>query len=342
MTELNDVSESNETDEPTRDRRDLITKAGVAAAVAAVAGLSVSRTASAANGDTVYVGNTVSGTSTTLLNGGTTFRVTNGDSDSDASIYGTQSGTDGTGVRGDATGEDGFGVYGRATGTDGIGVYGSHDSSTTPGVGVKGESQVGPGVAGIGSTYDLLASGNGRIGFGQNGQSGSSTDTGSVGSIARDSAGNLWYCYATNKWQRMAGPNAAGAFHAIDPIRAFDSRIASYTGSGVLAPNASKVVSVKDGHDSAGTVTDVDAVPVGASAVAFNVTVTGTTGPNFLAVSPGGAAGFTTSSLNWTGPGQSVANGSIVKLDSSRQVKIFGGDQSGSTQVILDITGYFL
>ena len=70
------------------------------------------------------------------------------------------------------------------------------------------------------------------------------------------------------------------------------------------------------------------------------MTVTGTTGPNFVSVVPGDAPGYTTSSINWSGPDQSVANGSIVRIDDSRQVKIFGGDQTGSTHVILDVTGY--
>ena len=76
--------------------------------------------------------------------------------------------------------------------------------------------------------------------------------------------------------------------------------------------------------------------------MAFNATVTQTTGPNFLSVVPGDATGFTASTMNWSAANQSVANGSIVKLDASRQIKVFNGDGTGSTQVLIDITGYFI
>ena len=109
-----------------------------------------------------------------------------------------------------------------------------------------------------------------------------------------------------------------------------------------MAPFASRVISVKDGRNSAGGVTAADVVPDGATAVSFNVTATGTTGPNFLSVVPGDAAGFTTSNLNWTGAGESIANGGIVKLDATRQVKVFIGANTGSTHVIIDVSGYYL
>ncbi|MEO5837444.1 MAG: hypothetical protein ABIQ73_29440 [Acidimicrobiales bacterium] len=70
--------------------------------------------------------------------------------------------------------------------------------------------------------------------------------------------------------------------------------------------------------------------------------MTGTTDANFIAVSPGNAASFTASTVNWSGPGASVANGGVCKLDASRQLKIFMGDQPGSAHIILDITGYYL
>jgi hypothetical protein len=343
------------------DRRALLIKGGVAAAVAAVAGLGVSQRASAANGDTVVVGGTHTGTNTTQFSGGTTLRVNNGTSGG-ASIYGYQdgtagtyglrgqhAGTSGTGVYGNATASGGRGVYGRTNATAGIGVYGLHDSETTPGTGVIGESKSGTGVVGRGTSVDIAAGQSGRVRLSTVGQSGSTSDTGAVGTIARDSAGNLWYCSANNTWEILAGPDApppaspdaSGTFVAIDPVRVFDSRQEAYPGSGLLAPNEERTLPVSDGRDLTGVVTTPDAVPAGATAIAYNVTVTGTTGPNFVSVVPGDAAGYTTSSINWSTADQSVANGSIVRIDGSRQVKVFGGDQTGSAHVILDVTGYF-
>jgi hypothetical protein len=109
-----------------------------------------------------------------------------------------------------------------------------------------------------------------------------------------------------------------------------------------MSPNSNRVISVKDAHNSAGGVSAANVVPAGATAVTFNLTVTGTTDSNFVSVVPGGATAFTASTLNWTGAGLSVANGGVCKLDASRQLKIFMGDQAGSAHIILDITGYYL
>jgi hypothetical protein len=45
--------------------------------------------------------------------------------------------------------------------------------------------------------------------------------------------------------------------------------------------------------------------------------------------------------VNFT-QGQNVANASVCKLDSSRQLKIFCGDDAGSADFIIDIVGYYL
>ena len=76
--------------------------------------------------------------------------------------------------------------------------------------------------------------------------------------------------------------------------------------------------------------------------IACNLTVTGTTGPNFLALTPGDAGSFTASAINWSGADQSIANGLIAKLDANRFVRVWCGDQTGSTHVLLDVNGYWL
>ena len=55
--------------------------------------------------------------------------------------------------------------------------------------------------------------------------------------------------------------------------------------------------------------------------------------------SDAGEAGSST--INWAGSGVVIANGSMSKLDTSRQLKIFAGGAPGAqTDVIVDITGY--
>lgn len=129
---------------------------------------------------------------------------------------------------------------------------------------------------------------------------------------------------------------AAPSFHPIAPQRVYDSR----HGDGRMARNTSRTVSVANGLDAGGTVVAPDAVPPGATAIVANVTVSGPTGPNYLSVVPGGSSGFTTSTINFPG-GFDAANGTTVLLGADRMVTIFCGDQTGSTDVIIDVTGYY-
>ena len=100
-------------------------------------------------------------------------------------------------------------------------------------------------------------------------------------------------------------------------------------------------MSVADERDGNGAVFNPDIVPVGATVVAANVTVTGTTGSfGFLSIYPGGYAGEA-STINWFGAGQTLANGVALTLNGSRQLNVIcnGG---GSTHFIIDVSGYFL
>jgi hypothetical protein len=242
--------------------------------------------------------------------------------------------------------------------------------SATPAVGTfhvtDNISQTGVGL-GIVSCITAVASGNGStVAFAGTGSAyGAKLDgpvplklTDSTDSAAPTSAagfagefkvvnGDLWFCSRTVDsndaiWRRLSGVAVAGGFVALDPTRAYDSRLAAYTPNGLMSPNSNRVISVKDGHDAAGAVSIPNVVPAGATAVTYNVTVTGTTDANFIAVTPGNASGFTASTVNWSGPGISIANGGVCKLDSSRQLKVFMGDQPGSAHIIVDVTGYYL
>lgn len=401
-----DTGDSPGPDE-SRSRRDLLLKGTVAAAVAAVAGTAGSRSVQALNGDTVFVGETTSGSATTLLNGGTTFKVDFGSSDGGASIYGTASGSSSLyGVRGDRSGSSSaggagvygrgldagqIGVYGEATGNVGYGVYGQHTGSSVTtgygvygtaiygnavygvisgtgqtaiagestaggglgvhglatgssaqGTGVLGSATLGTGVSGDGSAFDLRAIGSGRIGMvAATGPAPSVSATGSTGTIARDASGALWYCYAADRWQRLGGPTTAGAFVPVTPFRVYDSREPAPE-PGRISAGQNRLVSVKDARSlEDGSITISNAVPAGASAVAFNVTVVNTAIRGFLYVADGGATEVGASTINWSSDGLVVANSAIVKISASRQVKVFCGGL-GSTDFIIDIAGYYL
>lgn len=172
-----------------------------------------------------------------------------------------------------------------------------------------------------------------------NGQPGGSID---VQLLSDSGAASLWFCSAPGApgvWQKLAGPFTAGAFHAIEPKRVYDSRSPLPT-PGKIAAGANRVVSLADGRNLAtGAVERAGLVPDGATAVTYNLTVAGTEGSGFVAVSPGGAATFGASTINWGAANSTVANAGVVKLDPSRQVKVFA--EGSATHVIIDITGYY-
>jgi hypothetical protein len=171
-----------------------------------------------------------------------------------------------------------------------------------------------------------------------------------AGELYVDKDGTLWYTVPAPttaaptavRFVKLAGTTTAGSFVAIAPQRAYDSRITAYTPNGMLAPNTSRVVSVADGHNAAGAVSLANAVPAGATAVQINLTAADPTDRNFLAVAPGDATATSTSLLNWNLGVTQIANSITVKLDADRKIKVFCGDQAGSTDFIVDVFGYYI
>ncbi len=146
----------------------------------------------------------------------------------------------------------------------------------------------------------------------------------------------------SQRWRRLAAPNSAGAFSAITPARVYDSRWSGVAGvtTGVLNTGELREISVADGRGPTGSVTTANAVPEGARAIAYNLTITGTAGGGFLAVSPGGTS-TSASSINWAATGIDLANAAIVGTSSTRTIRVAAGGP-GSTNFIVDVTGYWL
>ena len=116
-------------------------------------------------------------------------------------------------------------------------------------------------------------------------------------------------------------------FTPMAPMRAVDTRTA--TESRAAGPLA------------AGAPVEIDLtgmIPAGATAVSYNLTVTDQTASGYAEVAPAGAAAGS-STINWTGPLQTIANGHISKVNGGKVQVTLGG--SGTAHVILDITGAF-
>ena len=96
---------------------------------------------------------------------------------------------------------------------------------------------------------------------------------------------------------------------------------------------------VGTGHDENGNFSEL-LIPHGATAVAFNLTITQTAGSGFLSICAGDR-NTATSIINWTSANVTVANASVIPIDASRRVKVTCGGP-GSTHFILDISGDYL
>ena len=114
-----------------------------------------------------------------------------------------------------------------------------------------------------------------------------------------------------------------GLFRSITPYRAYDTRIPPLT---QFARNESRTIALNT----------VPGVATNATAVSSNLTVAAPTAIGFLTVYP--VTEPATSNLNF-GPGQTVANGGLLRLSPSGTVV---ARMSEAGIVLIDINGFFL
>ena len=69
------------------------------------------------------------------------------------------------------------------------------------------------------------------------------------------------------------------------------------------------------------------------------ILVTGASG--FLTITAGDVASTTSSSINWFGAGQDLANTVVSNLDATGRAKLFN-NSGNSAHFIIDVTGYFI
>ncbi|MDQ1249812.1 MAG: Fibronectin type protein [Actinomycetota bacterium] len=133
-------------------------------------------------------------------------------------------------------------------------------------------------------------------------------------------------------------PGATGdVFHELTPTRVYDSRVAGPGGTPDPVPGAgSRVVSMANGI----VPPTPDVVPVGATAVAYNISAVDTSARGWFAVTPGNAVTYRSSTINWPGAGDVIDNGQFGMVDANRQIKIFNGS-TRATNVVVEVLGYF-
>jgi len=107
----------------------------------------------------------------------------------------------------------------------------------------------------------------------------------------------------------------------IDPFRVYDSR-------------------QRGGKIYAGQTQRISRSASGIYAASFNVTVTDTNSGGWLALYPGDTNYAGTSSVNWFGTGQTLANSAYLRVDTADDgVYIRCGSGTASTHFILDLVG---
>jgi hypothetical protein len=127
-----------------------------------------------------------------------------------------------------------------------------------------------------------------------------------------------------------AAPSSAPAlFHALTPVRSFDTRDAS--GGVPLAPLGA-------GAQLDVTIGGTHGVPADASAVVLNVTVVDGTATSFLTAWPTGDPRPNASSLNWA-DSTAHPNGLTIGLGTAGKVSFY--NFGGTVNVLADIVGYY-
>ncbi|TXH41446.1 MAG: hypothetical protein E6Q90_11685 [Actinobacteria bacterium] len=116
---------------------------------------------------------------------------------------------------------------------------------------------------------------------------------------------------------------SGGLFTAVEPARVYDSAAAS----GLTPPGASTRVDL------------AAAVPPGATAAAYNLTVVGPAGAGHLRVHPAGSPLPATSTLNFAAWDR-IANGGSVQVGADRRLEVYNASQV-PVRFLVDVTGYY-
>jgi hypothetical protein len=139
---------------------------------------------------------------------------------------------------------------------------------------------------------------------------------------------------------------ATSVYVPVTPTRVLDTRPDTNIGlNGPFVTESPRKLRLTGTIDtSAG---DLAVIPVGATSVVFNVTVTNPSAGGYVSVRPGDASGTPeTSSVNFAA-GATVANGGSVTLPTAGaaagHVQVFykGGVSGATTDVLIDIAGYY-
>jgi hypothetical protein len=138
-----------------------------------------------------------------------------------------------------------------------------------------------------------------------------------------------------NEFVRIGEAGFGPLYVLSQPIRLYDSRtphIGGTTRNGPISSGENRPISIEIGNDD-----QLVELPVaGVRAAMINLTITETVGSGFLAVgNPAPDGTRTTSNINWSSPGQTLANLAVTTLFEDNLTVFAGG--GGSTNFIVDL-----
>jgi hypothetical protein len=171
------------------------------------------------------------------------------------------------------------------------------------------------------------------------------TGTHQVGELYVNSNGDLFYCAVagtetTSQWRRVAGSATAGSLTPLaTPKRFIDTRPAP-TGVGDPGNPYGNGTSRQYNMTTLGG----GVVPAGARGVIGNVTIVAPSSGGYLQISPAGLTGTDPATMNFSA-GVVLGNSFFSALNATGQMTVqttlYGG-AGASTNLIIDITGYYL
>jgi hypothetical protein len=158
-----------------------------------------------------------------------------------------------------------------------------------------------------------------------------SLDTaGKLAAIYRSSANKTAHIVVDVTGYFLADPTGA-TYKPLTPVRLLDTRVNNGL-TGAFAANTPRSVQItgRGGIPASGVV-----------AITANLTVTGQTRAGYVSVTPNPTASPTTSTINFP-TGDTRANGLTIPLSTSGKVAAVYKASSGTTHLVLDVTGYYV
>lgn len=349
MNRNDDSSDTTSENGTASARRKFLGRGGVALAAAAAGVVAMSETAGAADGETMVVGysSTGSGTGseTKLVNSAFKVELAGNTSKTNAIHGQTESSSpSAVGVYGEAAASSALGIGVRGRSDSGIGVLGEAVWSTQEGIGVKGRGMSigvigeggsgtvkGTGVTGRSSRGAALKLDPGTLTADSQGQVAGSWAAGSFVVIG----GHVHYCWKATagstpaQWVKLSG----APIILPSGYRAYDSRAGRAPTSVVKGKIANNTTRTNVNL----TVGSGGKLPTGISAVLINLAVTETGPSGYLTAYKNGTTRPDTSSINWSGSNSNLANTTIVPVDTASRISLYC---VGGAHCLVDVIGY--